>query len=73
VRSSKPLPSSLPGVISIEKANHHFVLHFDKTTNSQAILRSLIEQNIPVDQFEIALPTLDEIFIKVVQSTGAAE
>ncbi len=71
VRSSQAMPTDLAGVVSVEKANHHSVLHLAKGTTSQDILRELVAKNISVDQFEIALPTLDEIFIQVVQSEGA--
>ena len=39
----------------------------------QDVLRELILRNITVEQFEIAMPTLDEIFIQVVKPEGAAE
>jgi ABC-2 type transport system ATP-binding protein len=35
-------------------------------TKPQQFLRDLVEKNIDVEQFEIAIPTLDEIFIQVV-------
>ena len=73
VRSSKPLPQNLEGVTSIEKNNNHSILHLVKGKNTQDILRDLVSQNIPVEQFEIALPTLDEIFIQVVKTEGASE
>jgi ABC-type uncharacterized transport system ATPase subunit len=34
-------------------------------------LRSLVAQNVNLEQFEISMPTLDEIFIRVVQGEGA--
>ena len=37
------------------------------TTTTQDILRKLVESGVEVEQFEIAAPTLDEIFIQVVQ------
>jgi len=38
----------------------------------QEILKRLVELDIPLDHFEIAMPTLDEIFIRVVQGEGGA-
>jgi ABC-type uncharacterized transport system ATPase subunit len=35
--------------------------------DTQQVLRNLVESGIQVNQFEIAAPTLDEIFINVVQ------
>jgi ABC-2 type transport system ATP-binding protein len=33
----------------------------------QEVLGELVERNITVEKFEVALPTLDEIFIQVVK------
>jgi ABC-2 type transport system ATP-binding protein len=68
VRTPNTLPA-LPGVERVEPHNSSaYRLNLAPKTGSQDILRSLVEQGIQVDQFEIAAPTLDEIFIRVVQS-----
>ncbi len=67
VRTPDPLPS-LPGITKVEQYNSAgFRLNLAPATTSQDILRSLVERGIQVEQFEIAAPTLDEIFIRVVQ------
>jgi ABC-2 type transport system ATP-binding protein len=67
VSSPNPLPS-LPGVLQVEPHNSSaFRLNLAASTSSQEVLRRLVEQGVQVDQFEIAAPTLDEIFIRVVQ------
>ncbi len=76
VRSPNDLPA-LPGVERIEQHNSSaHRLNLAPATNTQDVLRMLVERGIQVDQFEIAAPTLDEIFIKVVQKydqeTGAS-
>lgn len=73
VRSTQPLPANLSGVTTIEKMNSHSLLHLAPGKTTQDILRELLAQNIQVEQFEIALPTLDEIFIQVVKSEGEPE
>lgn len=73
VRSSMPIPADLPGVRSTEPHNSGTLLKLDKGISSQDVLRSLLDRSIPIEEFEIALPTLDEIFIQVVQETGAEE
>lgn len=73
VRALKELPETLPGVTEIVKSNNHYVLHLAPDKTAQEVLRTLVELNIPIEQFEIALPTLDEIFIQVVKNEGAAE
>ena len=75
VRSPNDLPA-LPGVERVEQHNSSaHRLNLAPSTNTQDVLRMLVERGIQVDQFEIAAPTLDEIFIKVVQKydqeTGA--
>jgi len=67
VGTPNPLPS-LPGVLHIEPHNSSaYRLNLAAATSSQDVLRNLVERGIQVDQFEIAAPTLDEIFIRVVQ------
>ncbi len=60
--------TNLPGVERIEQYNSSaYRLNLAPSTNTQDVLRSLVERGIRIDQFEIASPTLDEIFIRVVQ------
>ncbi len=73
VRTASMLPVDLAGVTEIEKTNSHNILHLAEGKKPQDILRELLTRNIVVDQFEIALPTLDEIFIQVVKNEGASE
>jgi len=70
VRSLQELPASLPGVREIIKQNNHSLLKFEPGKTAQDILQMLVQKNISLEQFEIAMPTLDEIFIQVVQSAG---
>jgi ABC-2 type transport system ATP-binding protein len=58
----------LPGVEHVERHNSSaYRVNLSPSSTSQDILRYLVESGIQVDRFEIAAPTLDEIFIKVVQ------
>jgi ABC-2 type transport system ATP-binding protein len=66
VRTLEPLPE-LPGVIAIEAHNSAQKLQLDEKIQPQEILQGLVSKGITVEQFEVALPTLDEIFIQVVQ------
>lgn len=70
VRALQDLPASLPGVREMIKQNNHALLKFEPGKTAQDILQMLVQNNIALEQFEIALPTLDEIFIQVVQSEG---
>lgn len=66
IHSPEKLPD-LPGVISMERLNGAQRLNLDQNAVPQDILRELVARNIPIEHFEVALPTLDEIFIRVVQ------
>ena len=71
VGSSEPLPEIIAGTDVRQKLNGVTKLMLSPGASPQDVLRSLVSQNIQVEQFEIAVPTLDEIFIKVVQGTRA--
>lgn len=72
VRSPAPLPD-LPGVLQIESQNGSQRLTLSQEVPPQDILRQLVSLDIPVEHFEVALPGLDEIFIRVVQETEAIQ
>jgi len=63
----------LTGVLSKEAVNGSTRLNLDPTINPQAILRELVERDVIIEQFEIAIPTLDEIFIHVVKDHDDVE
>lgn len=57
----------LRGVLQISSHNKGFKLTLGEGISSQEILQALMERNIRVDRFEIAVPSLDEIFIQTVK------
>ena len=69
VQTRDTLPS-LPRVERIETINGSFKLHLAPGSQPQEVLRLLVEQNINLDSFKISVPTLDEIFIRVVKNEG---
>lgn len=70
VRTLNELPASLPGVSEIVPHNSSTLLRCEPGKSHQDILQMLVEKGILLEQFEIAMPTLDEIFIRVVKSDG---
>lgn len=67
VGTHSELPS-LPGVEHVERHNSSsYRLNLAPSASTQDILRRLVEAGIEISQFEIAAPTLDEIFIQVVK------
>jgi ABC-2 type transport system ATP-binding protein len=65
VRTEGEIPN-LPNVQEVVHHNSATKLVLTEGTTPQEVLGALVDQNITVEKFEIALPTLDEIFIKVV-------
>ena len=72
VRTEGNLPT-IPGVESIVTHNSALKLTLSPGTSPQDVLRALVAQDVTLEQFEIATPTLDEIFIRVVQGEKGQE
>jgi ABC-2 type transport system ATP-binding protein len=72
VRTEGDLPA-IPGVESIVTHNSALKLTLSPGTSPQDVLRGLVAQDVTLEQFEIATPTLDEIFIRVVQGEEGGE
>jgi ABC-2 type transport system ATP-binding protein len=65
VRAAGELPS-IPGVEQVCSRNGTAKLTLAQGTSPQDVLRALMAQDVIVEKFEIAIPTVDEIFIRVV-------
>ncbi len=66
----------LPELTGIEKVEEHdssLKLTLKPSVNPQDVLRELVAKDVSLEQFEIAVPSLDEIFIQVVQREGGSE
>ena len=65
--------SQIPGVLETRNQNGTWHLALEIGTNPQAVLRTLAaRQDVRIERFELAEPSLDDIFIHVVQN-GAAK
>lgn len=71
VKADREIPN-LESVERIEAHNAAFKLHLKRGVQPQAILKALVAKDIQLDQFELSMPTLDEIFIRVVQGKEEA-
>jgi ABC-2 type transport system ATP-binding protein len=69
VRVAGDLPD-VPGVQSAVPYNHSTKWTLTEGTTPQDVLRALVAGNAAVEQFEIALPSLEEVFIKAVGRGG---
>lgn len=63
-------PGHLEGVIRMEKQRGHYELSMDGKATPQEILEQLVSRQIKVNRFEVATPSLHEIFIRVVGEKG---
>lgn len=62
-----PLPlGDFDGIVATQEHNGTVRLTLSQDLTPQGILQALVKRNIQLEQFEVAVPSLDEIFIKVV-------
>ncbi len=61
-------PESMAGVMEPVAVNGHFEYTLQPGSNPQTILRSFLDAEISVERFDVALPTLNEIFIEEVRN-----
>jgi len=66
LNASAPLPARIIGVERIVEMNAHNKLVLQSGYSAQLVLNELVRKNVPIEHFEIAVPSLDEIFIRVV-------
>ena len=68
-----PLPQTIDGVLEIRKLNGRFHLVLDQDAQPNQILKNLINADVEINEFEIAVPPLNEIFIQVVKNQEVKE
>ena len=56
----------VPGVAEIRTHKDHVELILEAASTPQAVLKELVDTGIPIDRFEVATPSLNEIFLQVV-------
>ena len=69
VRTNADL-DEIDGVEYVEQHNNQLRLILAPKTNPQDLLDELRGRGVPLEKFEVAIPTLDEIFVRVVQDNG---
>jgi ABC-2 type transport system ATP-binding protein len=57
----------IQGVKQSQNSNGSVKLILEEGTRPQDILHSLTEKEVAIEKFEVAIPSLDEIFIQVVE------
>lgn len=71
VQTQANLPN-LKGVLHVESHNSVYRLTLSPDSQTAEILHQLVEDRVFVERFEIAVPTLDQIFIQVIQEQEEA-
>jgi ABC-2 type transport system ATP-binding protein len=64
--------AALPGVHEAAPHNDAVKLTLSAAATPQGILKEMLARDMVVEKFEIALPSLDEVFIRVVGKGGAS-
>lgn len=67
VKALTPLPSSIKGVKDIMPMNGHIKLTPEDGIQPSQLLGMLLEQGIALESYKVLVPSLDEIFIRVVE------
>ncbi len=73
VSSLNTLPDAIAGVVKIDPINGRYRLSLDEQAEPNQILKTLINQGIELTTFELAVPPLNQIFIKVVKEQRGEE
>ncbi|MCD4671018.1 MAG: ATP-binding cassette domain-containing protein [Anaerolineaceae bacterium] len=71
VSSPEALPADLPGVTAMEPQNGSTRLQLAECTSADQLLKALVTRGISLESFAVAAPSLEEIFIQIVN--GEAE
>jgi ABC-2 type transport system ATP-binding protein len=63
----------IPGVVEIHKENGEIHLVLDNQTNPQQMFKILAQRSdLTISKFEIAAPSLDDVFVSVVQNQASS-
>lgn len=73
VRPRTPLPAVIEGVSEIRQLNGRMLLVLSEDVEPHQVLKTLINQGVEMNAFEVAIPPLNEIFIQVVKKQARDE
>ncbi|MCY4575188.1 MAG: ATP-binding cassette domain-containing protein [Chloroflexi bacterium] len=66
VESPDELPKSISGVGDIERSAEAVTMRLLEGATAEQVLKELLDAGVRIERFEVALPTLEEIFIREV-------
>ena len=64
-------PGEIDGVLASRRDGPGYVLRLGSGHAPEAVLRSLLDRGAKIDRFELATPSLEEIFLRVVEGRNA--
>ena len=67
LESRDELPEQIEGIAKMNRVNGEIRCVLEDGVSSQDVLKSLLNKGVEVTRFEVAVPSLDEIFIEVVK------
>lgn len=67
VESPDVLPERITGAEEIERSADSITMRLTEGATAEQVLRELLDAGMRIERFEVALPTLEEIFIREVQ------
>ena len=65
-----PCVPRLPGVAAVETHDTGWRLSLNDEGSAEGVLRALLDAGVPIERFEREAPTLEEIFLQIVGSSG---
>jgi ABC-2 type transport system ATP-binding protein len=71
VVASDPAPDGLPGVESSNRVGDDHTLKLRDGVTPESVLRALLDRGATITRFEVATPSLEEIFLRVVEERRA--
>jgi ABC-2 type transport system ATP-binding protein len=71
VKAKNWIPEDFPGVRAIKKENQHLRVTIQEGLDPNILLSAMIRRGIEIEHFAVAVPTLNEIFINVIEAEAA--
>ena len=69
--ASDQAPDDVAGVLARRRDGTGYVLRLEDGRAPETVLRTLLDRGARIDRFELATPSLEEIFLRVVEGRRA--
>ncbi len=68
VVAAEPWPQSITGVTDVHPKGEAYTMKLQPGVQPSTVLRQLLDAGATVERFEIAMPSMEEIFVNVVRA-----